>query len=303
MRHLYLILLFSYTACFSQQAKITAYRLINESDDGPCSIATYLKEDDTDYFSNYVTAQSTDTVMANRLLAINREAKKKKGVEFWCGEGTLGGDRIHNMVVVEKDNIRDTIYLTQQNSYIVFPNEHKAYPGSKLVLRKSLTGVIKEFFEFDFQKDLRSMFMGNIDKIPLNKVLFKGKNLKGFTKDKFEKEFGKLKKLDEKLSYDGAFVSYSFEGNVYSFINDVLLDNVEVNNPDSGWEIDGLSIGNKQELFLEKYPVSMSFNVISSKKFEDYKKEQLHWLHFSENEGSIGYWIKDGVLNRFSIGY
>ncbi|KGO83186.1 hypothetical protein Q763_04030 [Flavobacterium beibuense F44-8] len=302
MRHLYFILLFSYAACFSQQVKIMAYRLINEDNDGPCSIAAYLKEAGTDYFYSYVTAQSTDTIMANRLLAINREAKKKKGVEFWCEPGTLGGDMIHNMIVIEKDAVRDTIYLTRQNTYIVFPDEDKAYPDNKLVLRKSLTGTIKEFFDFDFQKDLRSMFMSDVEKIPLNKVFFKGKNIKGFTKNKFEKEFGKLNKLDENKSYDGLVVNYSFEGDIYSFTNDVL-DSVEVNNPDSGWEIDGLYIGSKQELFLENYPISMSFNVISSKKFEDYKKKQLHWLRFNESTGSIGYWIKDGVLDRFSVFY
>ncbi|RYJ43787.1 hypothetical protein [Flavobacterium beibuense] len=87
MRHLYLILLFSYTACFSQQAKITAYRLLIEDDDGPCCVKYYIEDGNTDYFFNYVTAQSTDTVMANRLLAINREAKKKRGLNFGAGKG------------------------------------------------------------------------------------------------------------------------------------------------------------------------------------------------------------------------
>lgn len=302
MRHLYLILLFSYTAFFSQ-AKITAYRLLIEDDDGPCCVKYYIEDDNTDYFFNYVTAQSTDTVMVNRLLAINSKAKKKDEVDFWCEAGTYGGDMIHNMIVVEKDNIRDTIYLTRQNTYIVFPDEHKAYPDSKLILKKSLTGIIKEFFEFDFTRDIRGMRMIDFPTQDSGIVLFKGKNLEGYTKYEFEKQFGKLTLVDKVNNYGRKEFVYSLNGNIYTFEDDVRLISVEVNNPDSGWEIDGLSIGSKQELFSEKYPESMSFNAICSERYEDYKKEQLHWLLFNEHKGSVSYWIKEGMLNRFTVFY
>lgn len=303
MRHLYLILFFSYAACFSQQVKITAYRLLVEDDDGPCSIATYLKEADTDYFYNYVTAQSNDTAMASKLLAINGEAKKKKGVEFWCEPGTLGGDMIHNMIVVEKDAVRDTIYLTQQNTYIVFPDEHKAYPDNKLVLRKSLTGTIKEFFEFDFTRDIKGMRMIDFPNDDIGIVLFKGENPEEYTKYEFEKQFGKLTFVDKVNNYGRKEFVYSLNGDIYTFEDDTKLISVDINNPDSGWEIDGLSIGSKQELFSEKFPESMSFNAICSERYEDYKKEHLHWLLFYEDKGSVSYWIKDGVLDRFSVFY
>ncbi|MFL9837650.1 hypothetical protein ABS768_09095 [Flavobacterium sp. ST-75] len=309
MRHLYLLLLFSYAACFSQKAKIIAYRLLVEDDDGPCSVKIYVEE----YrklgfkgFSWYVMAESDDEKLAERLLSLKKEAKEWSGVPHGCGNnyGVIGaGGMIHNMIVVEKEEFRDTLFTTADNNRIVFPEMTKAYIDEKGVFKESLTGIIKEFFEFDFTKDIEGMRMIDFPSENPDIVLFKSKNLKGFTKDKFEKQFGKLTLVDKVNNYGRKEFVYSLNGDIYTFEDDVRLISVEVNNPDSGWGIDGLSIGSKQELFLEKYPESMSFNVISSKKFEDYKKEQLHWLRFNESEGSIGYWIKDGVLNRFVIHY
>lgn len=302
MKHILLLLIFN-SICLAQEAKVTAYRLLIEDDDGPCCVKYYIEDDNTDYFFNYVTAQSTDTVMANRLLAINSKAKKKDGVDFWCEQGAFGGDMIHNMIVVEKENIRDTIYLTRQNTYIVFPYEHKAYPDNKHILKKSLTGIIKELFEFDFTRDIKGMRMIDFPTEDPGIVLFKGKKLEGYTKYEFEKQFGKLTLIDKLNNYGREEVVYSFNGDIYIFEDDAKLINVEVNNPNSGWEIDGLSIGSKQEFLSEKYPESMSFNAIWSKNFEEYKREQLHWLLFKEDKGSVSFWIKDGALDRFIVYY
>lgn len=241
-----------------------------------------------------------------KLLSLKKKAKEWSEVPHGCGNsyGVIGaGDMIHNMIVVEKEEFRDTLFTTADNNRIVFPEIYKAYIDEKGVFKKSLTGIIKEFFEYDFIRDIKGMRMVDFPTQDPGIVLFKGKNLEGYTKYEFEKQFGKLTFIDKLNKYGREEFVYSFNGDIYTFEDDVRLISVEVNNPVSGWEIDGLSIGSKQELFSEKYPESMSFNAICSERYEDYKKEQLHWLLFNENKGSVSYWIKDGVLDRFTVFY
>jgi len=69
------ILLLSSTCCLAQ-AKLKAYRLVNEADDGPCTVEYYV--DYQLYFPSYVTVESSNAELIDNLLAIKRQSKKWK---------------------------------------------------------------------------------------------------------------------------------------------------------------------------------------------------------------------------------
>lgn len=298
----YIILLLAISASCLAQTKVTAYRLIVESDDGPCSVKNYVETYDSDIFLYYVMAEFDDEILVNKLLSIKQQSKNWKSIGFNCNDGVIGGDIIHNMFVIENKGKNDTIFTTRGNGQIVFPDENKAFIDKSYILNKALTGSIKEFFEYNFGKDLQGMLFGEeLESISVESVVYKEKNLYGYTKEKFEEEFGNLIFAEEIESYPEGQILYEFEGNFYTFDVNGLLIRIDVLTANTSWQFDNQNIGSKVEALKKDYPISMSFNVIYTVKFEDFKKENLHWIMLEEDKGALNYWIKDGKLDGYEI--
>jgi len=112
--------------CFAQNTKVTAYRLVNENDDGPCSVKSYIRWSEGGPLS-YVTAESNDVAFARDLLTLKNLSKKWKKEKHFCTPLSLSSDMTHNMFVIEYNGKNDTILADKYNTMIVFPDKAKRY--------------------------------------------------------------------------------------------------------------------------------------------------------------------------------
>ena len=296
----FLFLLFT-TVCFAQNMKVMAFRLVNENDDGPCSVKTYVDNPLISY-QTYVTAESNDPIFAQNLLKLKKEARKWKKSDYFCFPGAIGGSMIHNMFVVSYNGVNDTILSTLYNDMIIFPGEEKAYSDKKGTLKKILPENLTDFFKHDFKSQIRSLsFPEKNDSITIDKILYNGKP----GNDRFNKDFGKnpgnFIKIHE-LPGD----NYNME--IYTFKNDTIQQygkeiNVSLTNTDSGWNIDGIKVGDTEEKFRIKYPTSARIQKYYNIRYEDILHKYCYWVLIRDNKGSITYFIKDGVIEKIEIHY
>lgn len=302
MKHL-LFVLFT-TACFAQKAKVTAYRLVNENDDGPCSIMTYVKWPEKGLM-NYVTAESTDASFAQNLLELKKTAKKWNKQHHVCKPGTLGGDMTHNMFVIEYQGKNDTILATYDNSKIVFPGVAKSYIDGKGVLKSMFPENIRAFFDYDFNKQIHSWFTEKSDSISVDKVYFRNENVYGLTEQKFKQRYeNRLIVADTSFQTRKDFTirkTYLSETDTLSFDNSGRLDEIIIDNIDSDCTVDGLKVGDNENTLILKYPNSAKAKVFYNIRFEDLLRIYYYSVDLQYNKGRISFYIKDKIIHKIVV--
>ena len=304
MKHLF-ILLFT-TVCFSQNAKVTAYRMINWGSDSPCSIVNHIyldkeiKEKTGIKFISYITAESHDQKLIKKLITIKMNAKQWEKKNHICTDISIPGDRIPHMFVIENKNSHDTIFTSHENDYIIFPEEMSAYHDKKNILFKALNGNIRQLFTHDFSPQIQSQFFQKEnDSISTDKISYNGNRAIDVFNENFNKQPGRFVKFRE-LPGD----NYILE--TYAFNNDTVNQyykqiDITVTNPDSGWNIDEIKVGDSEEKFSRKYPVSAKVQKFYDIRYEDIIRRYFYSVELTNNKGNIIYFIKDKVIDKIEI--
>lgn len=302
MKQLFFIILFSFTCLGQEATQITAYRLINEDNDGPCSVASYVKNNTAlkqKYFNSYVLAEDNNPALAKKLLEINKTAKSwSKHKSFYCYE-SFSSYSIHNMITVKISTITDTVYTDQDFLWIIFPDKEIAYRDEAQVLKKSLTGIIKEFFEHDFWKQLRARFVENErDSITTGALLYKGRSGMAFINN-FEKDFQGYRLVMTDTSYTDVRKTYIQENDSIKFYGDT--PHLIISDSNTPWDIDGIKPGDPESKLFEKYPASTQTQLFYHIRFEDIKRMYYYPVTLKGGAGSISYCIKDNIVTTIEV--
>lgn len=219
--------------CFSQEkAHLIAYRIVNDIDHRPCNVKSYLNDKVAiEYTLPYVTAETNDEQLIERLLAIKKQAPSWNARAFYCSEKMLSGESIPTMFIIRTGTKMDTIFTTHNNIEIVFPDENKAYTDKKNLLKSVLSGTIKEFFEHDFRKRFRALFIPEIDTVSVDKIFYKGKLIKDFLKD-FENDSNDFRLVSTDSVSDDIERVYAYDNDTISIYKGKVI--ITANNLKSG---------------------------------------------------------------------
>lgn len=275
---------------YPQQAKVTAYRLIDPVDDGPCSIKSYAEHADV-FSGSYVTAESDDPKLIEKLLEIKAECKNWPYKPFYCNNRMIGGDEIKNMVVITGKR-NDTIFTDRDNQWIIFPEWRKAYLDQNGILKSSLTGRIKEFFDYDFDKQLRVKFgIETVDSIPISYIKHREKSLKD-TSLPYMPEKRQLKIGSSKEIYLLGVDTISIDERRTTII---------VDDEAGPFSINGLRPGDSEQQLKKLYPISTSVPLFYHTRFEDMQRKYYYLITIEKGVGSVAFMINDGRIDSIEI--
>ena len=302
------ILLFIFVSmfCYAQEHnKVTAYRLIDEMDDGPCSIVTYFKDGLT--YCIY-SAESTDAVMIKKLLEIKKTAKKWKKTGFWCTERTVGGDMIYNMFVFEGAKVKDTLFTSfTVDDIIIIPSKQVAYTDKNKEVYKAFNNHFKAFFDRDFKQENENRILQGravLDSIGVDKIVYKGKVVAQLNFPEIKNQTQSLREIDTtEFGEDSiAYYLYTYEADrdIIETKNNKKIEYVVVNNPDT-FSIDGIKVGSSEEWVINKYPQSAKHTYAVSTKFEEMDYKYNYEIIFKNNKGGAVITVDKKVVSSIVI--
>lgn len=298
MKKILFLLLITSLAYSQDKAKVTAYRLIEGFDDGPCSIKSYVKYHN-EFSESYVTAESNDSIFIQNLLKLKTTAKKWQKRQHGCARG-WDMDMIPNMFVIESGFKKDTVFTYYGNDRIIFPEKNVAYLDKEEVLRKMLPKNIKDFFEHDFLSQLRSKsFLEKNDSVTADKILLNGKRATEIFDVDFDIHPGNFRKIRE-IPLD------NYTEKTYTFNNDTVYQydkqvKITITNSNSGWDVGGLKVGDSEKKLIALYPLSTSIQKYYHIRYEDNVRNYFYWVLLADKKGSITYFIKDHVIDKIEI--
>lgn len=288
MKYLCFLLLYFGLCNAQDHHKVTAYRIVVDYEDGPCSIVSYMKSDE---FGSVFTAESGDITMIENLLSLKKKAEKSDKTEFWCRSGYIGGDMIDNMFVFEGHKDNDTLFISNYDHLIVFPNEQKAYKDEGLAVYKALNKHFKAFFNRDFNSEYTErILMGTrvLDSTRVEKIMYKGKVI---TKSNFKdiithtqslKEIDLIKSVND--SVQDYYYKYEADRDIIETKNNKSIESVIINNPDT-FSIGDIKVGDNEELVAITYPRSAKHTYPDSKKFEEMGYKYNYEIILENNKG------------------
>ncbi|KGO84736.1 hypothetical protein Q765_19955 [Flavobacterium rivuli WB 3.3-2 = DSM 21788] len=266
MKHLLLILLLFCTLCRAQDTygnytKVTAYRLTDEYEDGPCSVLSYIQQERKT--GKYIqAAESYDAKLAYSLLKYKKEAALQwTKNELKCSNK----EAIPNMFVVEINKFKDTVFTTANNCSLFLPKEEAGYFDGHNSITASFTPEMAAFFDRDYKSEFANR---RIDSIPYAQVLINNTPLYKKTRKSFEKAIHKFQliKTDSVFNPDNSHKEYwlndmqiQFDGND-GIISQLTATKVSYNFPEKyTLSINGVLLGDEEEKLYEKFPESTKY--------------------------------------------
>jgi hypothetical protein len=328
MKHLALLFFLVCSFCHAQQTydntRVTAYRLINTFKNGPCTIKGYMKQEER--LGYYIQAvQSTDNKLAYDLLRLKKEAKETwKKDSLTCGvkitrreiapnafmnEEKQYGTVLPNMFVVEVNRFRDTIYTTANNLSIAFPEEQTQFIDDKKQLDAAFTDDFRKFFT----RDLTAELAANVsDSIPYGRLLINEKKLYKHTRKSFERDitkfqvvrtdsvFGQLTTIETEYWLNNIRIKFS---NQNKQITELKATKMNYNFPNAAvFEVDGIKIGDSEEMLYECYPNSTKFKNWGA-SVNDITNNYYYDVQLIGTDGYIMFYIKDKVINEIEVSF
>jgi hypothetical protein len=298
MKYVIIALMFYYS-CFAQdKMHLTAYRMIDENNDGPCSVKSYVKYHGSEFAHAYVTAESDDPLLIKNLLSIKKHAKQWEGKDFFCPERSVGGEPIPQMIVISGIK-NDTIFIDDTNQWIIFPDKNKAYFDKDSMLKNCYTGIIKEFIEYDFRTPIRAQFyINDKDSLSTGAILYRKRSgtafLNNFTTDpdtynhiKTDTANGEIKKMY--IHGNDSICVYKRQATVI------------VSDSNTRWDIGDIKPGDTEAKLFKKYPASTKVKLIYLMRFEEIRHMYYYHVLLKDNAGSIAYFIKDKKVEKIRI--
>jgi len=310
MKHLSLLVLLLCGVCHAQEAfenytKVTAYRLVGEYEDGPCSVIGYVQQERKT--GKYIqAAQSYDARLAYNLLKFKKEALAqwpKKDLK--CNNN----ETIPNMFVVEINKFRDTIYTTAGNCSVFFPKEEADYFDGLNSITASLTPEMAAFFDRDYKTEFATR---KIDSIPYAKVLINNKPLYKTTRKGFEKSIHKfqLVKTDSVFDPDSSHKTYwlndieiQFDG-LKGEISQLTAIRTSYIFPEKhALTIDGILLGDNEEKLFEKFPESTRYRNWGA-AFNDLNNNYAYEVGLKNSfNGYVIFYIRDKRITTIEVNF
>lgn len=288
--------LFLTAILYSQQAKVTAYRLINPVDDGPCSIKSYTEHADV-FSGSYVTAESDDPKLIEKLLEIKAECKNWPYKPFYCNNRMIGGDEIRNMVVITGKR-NDTIFTDRDNQWIIFPERRKACLDQNGILKASLTGRIKEFFDYDFDKQLRvKEGIETLDSISIGHLRYRDRALTQNYTLEVPYSVSNVRPGSEKSLSSRDFYVVGLDTIFFSH----PLTSIIINDRASSFNVNGIRPGDSEEVLKKTYPISSATPVFYHTRFEEMRRNYYYVVYIHEGKGSILFLMKNAIIDSILI--
>lgn len=284
----YLMLLLTCTMGFAQDnvTKVTIYRLAEECDDCPCSIKQYVESEEFNDGLNVFSMESTDKEVIANLIKLKKEAIKWRQERHNCSQNFIGGDMIHNMIVISGSDVQDTMYTTTGNYSIVEPEKQIQYIDEKQAVNKSLKGAVKAFFDSNLEERAQMVYRNLYDAIPATAVLYGNVQAYNYSQREFTSK------------YDAKTTGASFD-------DKNRLESVVAVAGDTNLSVDGITTGMRVEELRKKFPSSTKHKSIFSNRFEDIINEHEYYylVTFEQDSGSAIFYIKEGVVDKIEVNF
>jgi hypothetical protein len=310
MKHLSLIALFLCTLCHAQESfenytKVTAYRLVDEYEDGPCNVLSYIQQERKT--GKYIqAAESYDAKLAYSLLKYKKEAASQ-----WAKKDLKCNNKetIPNMFVVEVNKFKDTVYTTANNCSVFFPKEEADYFDGHNSITASLTPEMAAFFDRDYKTEFASR---RIDSIPNSLVLINNKPLYKSTRKSFEKSIHKfqLVKTDSVFDPDNSHKTYwlndmeiQFDG-LKGEMSQLTASRTSYIFPEKyTLTIDGILLGDAEEKLYEKFPESTKYKNWGA-AFNDLNDNYAYEVGLKNSfNGYVTFYIKNRRITTIEVNF
>lgn len=312
MKSIYLLLFMS-AACCAQEikdnTKVLAYRYGTQRSSyfsPPCNIITDLKKQTT--VNNVIQASiSYDSEAAYRLLQLKKQAKENWYAEDCaCKEGEMKGERIPNMYIVQVNSYRDTIYTTQDNCALFFPDEQMKYYDDESLLQDVLNETFGAFLSRDFKKEIA---LREYDSIPVNLIKINDKSIHNYTRKKFEKEVTPFQLVrTDSLFFKLATVSkeYWINNIEAQFENSGKLSQINMHYNEIPYPkvfkltVADIEVGDSEEKILDRYSCSTTFRNWGAPLNEP-DNNYYYQISFTEGKGFAFIYIRDKKVERIEV--
>ncbi|WP_188620985.1 hypothetical protein [Flavobacterium suaedae] len=289
--------------------KVIAYRYGTQSSNyfsPPCNIITDLKKQTT--VNNVIQASvSYDSETVYKLLQLKKQAKKNwYAEECICKEGERRGGYIPNMYIVQVNNYRDTIYTTQDNCALFFPDEQMKYYDDESLLQDVLNKTFGAFLSRDFKKEIA---LREYDSISVNRIRINDKPVYNFTRKKFEKEVTPFQLVrTDSLFFKPATVSKEYWVNNIEaqFENSGKLSQInmhynEISYPEVfNLTVADIGVGDSEEKILDTYSCSTTFRNWGAPLSEP-DNNYYYQISFTEGKGFAFIYIRDKKVERIEV--
>ena len=296
---------------FKNYTKVTAYRLINESEDGPCTIIDYMdREGQVGYYIQ--AAQSYNDTLAYNLLRLKKETKEWPKQEYTCFPDSLVATPVSNMFVVEVNTFKDTIFTTKDLCSVFLPQEKTEYIDMQEAIRPFFTKDMAAFLERDFEGEINNIMY---DSIPINSITIAKQPVYGLTREEFEQKTipFQLVRTDSVYGSDGKrnrVLQEFWLNNMKVLFNHwkKKIDQVMVYSTDHDFPdneslfIDGIKLGDSEEVLFERFPNSTAIRNWGA-PLNDLNNYYYYEVDLSDDGGKVTFTIKNKAIIRIQVDF
>ncbi|MDP2160012.1 MAG: hypothetical protein Q8K02_05990 [Flavobacterium sp.] len=298
MKYLIIIFLALNYISYSQNSIFTlkASRLIQEYDDGPCSIKSYL-EDDTVFYVQSIDL-NIDAHFIAQLKSIQKKSMKWKSVDFICFNKCIGCETVDNMLVYSDSKQNDTIYFVDNFTKIYNPKKQKIYIDENQSLRNlfSKKDAFIEFIDTNFNSIIEEVTREKRDSITIQSIKINDKSINE-TIDIIENKINKNQ--TDSLNQ----VEIIKEHNLIVDLNSKKrITTIQTSNLQSEYSITiNYQTVTTESQILELFPDSKKETNYRKKYFKDKDGIYTISIKITENLGWISFNMKDEIIQTIEI--
>nr|WP_322624963.1 hypothetical protein [uncultured Flavobacterium sp.] len=136
----------------AKPTKVTAYRFIEQHNDGPCYIGSCINSED--YKGDIARATCNDATLARKLINFRDEITSNTSIPFHCGKHWIGGD-VTDAIIVLHGKTNDTLFFSEKRNLLIIPSQNKAYTYPREVFLNTLNSKMNTFFTDKFETERR----------------------------------------------------------------------------------------------------------------------------------------------------
>jgi hypothetical protein len=284
--------------------KVTAYRMMDiASGKEHNAVLEYVNSQK--YVGLYIQAQqSTDRPMAYELLRLKRESTNWQRISL---VDTPAVFYARNMIVVQVNQYKDTLYTDTALRYLYNPKEEALYADTTAQITAAFNPEMKTFFERDFEKE----FEHHTDSVTLDKVKVNGKSVYGLSHRGFEKKVGhfQIARTDSIFGGEQVAIRQEFIINNLRFQFDgpkKQLNNITAVKIDHTFEqqydieVDGIKLGDAEDKLYERYPNATRIRNWGA-PLNNITDNYYYSIEFTGSEGYAIFYIRKGVISEIEV--
>lgn len=283
--------------------------MANTDATGPCNIFDYAKR--LKRTGHYIQAmESFNDTLAYSLLKLKQEAQTWKKDTCTCGKASVGKTLVPNMFIVEINSSKDTIFTTIDHKAIYSIAEKTQYTAPENYITSLFPKDVGGFFKRDFVSEIKAW---KVDSIPSKDITLQKKSFYGLNRKQFEKDIeffhvvttdtmyldiGKPLKIDKLYSIDN--IQFSFDENSGKLSKVTTNTYSNDHSPMNVLNIDGIKIGDSEEVLCSKYDNSTSLKYWDA-PLSAITNYYTYEVNLTNNEGLIRYVVRNAIIREIEI--